>query len=231
MRTVGIIGGLGPETTAKFYQEIIASCFEKNKDKRPPILMWSIPLPYKIEEDLIKNAQGEERYIPYLKEGAQWLEKGGADFLVIPCNTVHIFIKEIRESVQIPVLSVVEATIKFLKENRISEVGMLATTSLIKSGLYSDKFKLEDIKVVLPDEEQQSRVGEVIFNLVNYSYTSQDEKQIMDILDGFERQDVKVVLFACTDLQLLNLSHPNLKIYDTMKILADATVENILKEK
>ncbi|MBI2268350.1 MAG: hypothetical protein HYU80_02760 [Candidatus Blackburnbacteria bacterium] len=64
MKTVGIIGGLGPETTARFYQEIIASCFEKNKDKRPPILIWSVPLPYKIEEDLIKNAQGEERYLP-----------------------------------------------------------------------------------------------------------------------------------------------------------------------
>lgn len=231
MKTVGIIGGLGPETTAKFYQAIIASCFERNKDKRPPILMWSVPLPYKIEEDLIKNAQGGERYLPYLREGAQWLEKGGAEFLVIPCNTVHIFIEEVRKSVQIPVLSIVEETIKFLKEKGISEVGMLATTSLIKSGLYTDKFTLEGIKIILPNKEQQSRVGEVIFNLVNYSYTNQDEKQIIDILDDFELQGVKIILFACTDLQLLDLSHPNLKIYDTMKILADAAVKNILMEK
>lgn len=182
MKTVGIIGGLGPETTAKFYQEIIASCFEKNKDTRPPILLWSVPLPYKIEEDLIKNARGEERYIPYLNEGAKWLEKGGADFLVIPCNSVHIFIDEVRNSVNIPVLSIIDETVKFLKNQGIEEVGVLATSVLNKSGLYTDHLISEGIKVVLPDENEQQKVGEIIFKLVNYQWNKEDEMEIMKIL-------------------------------------------------
>lgn len=229
MKTVGIIGGLGPETTAEFYQEIIASCLKKNKQVRPPILMWSIPLPYKIEKELIREAKGEERYIPYLIQGAQWLEKGGADFLVIPCNSVHIFIDKIRKSVQIPVLNIVEETIKILKKQNITEVGMLATLSLLKSGLYTEQLISQGIKVVLPQEDKQLKVGEIIFNLVNYNYNKEDEKQIIEILDSFKKRGVKVVLLACTDLQLLNLSHSNLKIYDTMKILADATAQKILE--
>src|SRR3989344_7926112 len=127
MKTVGVIGGVGPETTAEFYLELIFGCYQKNKINRPPILVWNIPLAYKIEEDLITKSEGEERYIPYLVEAAQLLEKGGADFLVMPCNSLHIFIEEIRESVKIPVLSIVEETTKFLKEKGIAKVGIIST--------------------------------------------------------------------------------------------------------
>ena len=82
MKTVGIIGGLGPETTSEFYLEIVFGCYQKNKESRPPILIWNVPLEYRIEEDLLKKAIGEERYIPYLTEAAKRLDKGGADFLV-----------------------------------------------------------------------------------------------------------------------------------------------------
>lgn len=95
MKTVGIIGGLGPETTSEFYLEIIFSSYKKNKLTRPPVLVWNVPLPYKIEEDLITKAEGEERYIPFLIDAAHRLEKGGVDFLVMPCNSLHTFIEDI----------------------------------------------------------------------------------------------------------------------------------------
>ena len=115
MKTAGIIGGLGPETTSGFYLELIFGCYNKNKESRPPILVWNVPLKYAIEEDLLKKAVGEERFLPYLVSGAKILEKAGADFLVMPCNSLHIFIDQIRKSVNIPVLSIVEETGKFLK--------------------------------------------------------------------------------------------------------------------
>ena len=83
MRTAGIIGGLGPETTSKFYLEVIFSCFDKDKVNRPPMLIWNVPLPYKIEEEFILKSQGEEKYIPFLIDAAKRLEQGGADFIVI----------------------------------------------------------------------------------------------------------------------------------------------------
>src|SRR3989344_4851828 len=136
MKTAGIIGGLGPETTAEFYLQTILSAFKRNKKSRPPILIWNVPLEYQIEEDLLTKAEGEERYLPYLIDAAKRLEAGRADFIVIPCNSVHIFIDQIRNSVNIPVLSIVEETSNFLKEKNINKIGLLATLSTIEKRLY-----------------------------------------------------------------------------------------------
>jgi aspartate/glutamate racemase len=58
MKTVGVIGGLGPETTSEFYLDVIFSCHTQNKIQRPHVLIASVPLPYQIEEDLITKNEG-----------------------------------------------------------------------------------------------------------------------------------------------------------------------------
>ncbi len=229
MKTVGIIGGLGPETTSEFYLEIIFGCYEKNKDERPPILIWNVPLKYKIEEDLLTKAEGEERYLPYLVDAAKRLEKGGADFIVMPCNSLHIFIKEIRDSVNIPVLSILEETAKFLKKNRIDKVGILATTTTIKKKMYEKELKKNRITQILPDDFEQAKIGKMISNIVMNRHANKDRAELMKIISGLEKKKVKNVILACTDLQLLIPKHPGINIYDTMKIFADATINKTLK--
>lgn len=229
MKTVGIIGGLGPDTTSKFYLEIIAACNTRNKKHRPPVLIWSVPIPYDVEEDLITKSEGEERFIPYLVDGAKRLEKGGADFIVIPCNSVHLFIKEIREAIRIPILSITEETVKFLRTQGITEVGILATPMTIKNKLYEAELATSGIKEITPDSEHQLQIGRVIHNLVMDNLMVDDKRNIEVVLNGFAKQGLKKVILACTDLQLLNLNHPDLEIYDTMKILADATTQKILE--
>ena len=96
MKTVGIIGGLGPETTSEFYLDIVFSCQKKDRTARPPILISSVPMPYQIEEDAIEKNIGIERISPFLLTEAKRLEKAGADFIVMPCNSLHVFIEEIR---------------------------------------------------------------------------------------------------------------------------------------
>lgn len=229
MKTVGIIGGHGPEATAKFYLKIIFGCYEKNKESRPPVLIWSDPLKYEIEEDLLKKAKGEKRYIPYLVDAAKRLEKGGADFLVMPCNSLHIFIEEIRKAVKIPVLSIVEEAAKFLKKKRISRVGILATPTSLKGKLYETALEKEGIKQLVPDEFNQAKIGKIINNIVLNKHTNKDRQELLKIIDKFEEKDVKNVILACTDLQLLTPHHPKLNIYDTVQIFADATVDYMLR--
>jgi len=229
MKTVGIIGGLGPETTSEFYLEIIFGCYENNKENRPPILLWNIPLKYKIEEDLLMKAEGEERYIPYLVEAAKRLEKGGADFLVMPCNSLHSFIEDIRNSVEIPVLSIVEETVRFLRNKGVKKVGVLETSSSLKRKLYETELKKENIKQILPNDFEQARIGKTINNIVLNRHVNKDREELLKIINKFEENGVKIVILACTDLQLLIPYHPRLEIYDTMKIFADATVDEILK--
>jgi aspartate racemase len=216
MKTLGIIGGLGPETTSEFYLDIVFSSYKKTKKSRPGIIIASVPLPYKIEEDLIMQNKGADRYIPFLVEEAKRLEKAGADFIVMPCNSLHVFIEEIRNAVDIPVLSIIEETVKFLKKNNFNKVGIVSTSATIQNKLYENAFEEAGIKYEM-------------LNLVTGQQKNSDREELIKIINDFEKKDVDCVALACTDLQLLIPKHPALKIFDTMKIFADSTVEYLLK--
>jgi aspartate racemase len=230
MQTVGIIGGLGPETTAEFYLDLVFSCQKKDKTCRPPIIISSVPLPYKIEEDAIARNIGIERCLPFLIAEAKRLEKSGADFIVIPCNSLHIFIDDVRKSVKIPVLSIVEETVNFLKNKKILKAGIISTSATIRNRLYENAFKKNNIGFVAPNDFQQAKMGKIIHNLVMGRQSNKDREDIIKIVSGLETQNVECVILACTDLQLLIPQHPRLKIYDTMRIFADATVKQILSQ-
>jgi len=230
MKTVGIIGGLGPETTSEFYLDIVFSCQKKDRTARPAVIISSVPLPYQIEEDAIVRNFGIERCLPFLTQEAKRLEKAGADFIVMPCNSLHIFIKEIRESVSVPVLSIVEETVKFLKREKMNRVGIISTSATIKNKLYENAFAESGIEYVAPDALQQAKMGKFILNLVTGQQKNRDREELISIISDFEGKELDCVILACTDLQLLIPHHPKIKIFDTMKILADSTVGNVLSK-
>ena len=229
MKTVGIIGGLGPETTSEFYLDIVFGTYKKSKEQRPAVIISSVPLLYQIEADLIERNEGGDRYIPYLTEEAKRLEKSGADFLVMPCNSLHVFINEIRESVSIPVLSIIEETVNYIKERGYQKVGIISTSATIQNKLYENAFKKANIEYITPDDFQQAKMGKIIVNLVTGQQRNEDREEIIKIIDTFDIKDVDCVALACTDLQLLIPKHKTLPIFDTMKILAESTTREILK--
>jgi len=224
MKSIGIIGGLGPETSSKFYLELLYKSFDLNDACRPPILMWSIPMDYQIEKDFILGEDRSVEYIKYLVDAAVRLESGGADFIVIPCNSVHIFINEVIEAVSIPVLSIIKETSQFLKKNNINSVGLLATQASINDGLYQNKLKENEIEVILPSNVEQKKMGVLINKLVRNEYAADQKQELIEIINSLANKNVDAVLLACTDLQLLAPKHSSVKIIDTMKILVDATV-------
>lgn len=230
MRTAGVIGGLGPETTAEFYLQTVFSCFEKNTKTRPPVLIWSIPLSYQVEDELLVKMVGVEKYLPFLLDAAKRLQSGGADFVVIPCNSVHIFIEDIRKSVDIPVLSIVEETANFLKKKNIRQVGFLATSFTAKKNIYNELLLGVGINLIQPNVPDQERVGFLIKNIVTNRYDEKDKLELLKIIENFGKQKVTDVLLACTDLQILVSEYKGMHLFDSMKILALATAREILKQ-
>lgn len=228
MKTVWVIWWLWPETTAEFYLNISFSCQRQQKDHRPGIVVASVPLPYAIESDAMNAHEGYERILPFLLEEARRLERTGIDFIVMPCNSLHIFIDQIRESVSIPVLSIIEETMKFLIEHNIWKVGVVSTSATIKNKLYEDAFETNHISYETPDAYQQAKMGKYIKNLVMWMQSSKDRDGLIEIIDDLTVKDLDCVILACTDLQLLIPEHKDVPIFDTMKILADATVKEML---
>lgn len=228
MKTVGVIGGLGPETTAEFYLDVVFSCQKKDKTARPNIIIASVPLPYDIEEEAIEQNKGFEKIPPFLIEEAKKLEKAGVDFIVMPCNSLHVFIEKIRDSVSVPVLSIVEETVSYIKNKNYNKVGIVSTSATIENELYENAFEKEGIIYETPDDFEQAKMGKYIHNLVTGQQKNTDREGLIQIIDNLSKKNVGAVALACTDLQLLIPKHNDVEIFDTMKILADATVREIL---
>ena len=179
-----------------------------------------------MEKELITEAKNMNNILPFLFDAAKQLEKGGADFIVIPCNTVHIFIEEIRESVNIPVLSIIEEASNFLRKEKIKEIGVLATSATIKNKLFDENLKQRGIEMKIPNNLNQTEMGVIINRLVNNQHTEEDKNKLLEIIKGV---NAKNVVLACTDLQILEPKIQGIKIFDTMDILAKSCCEKNLK--
>jgi aspartate racemase len=224
MKTLGIIGGLGPETTAKFYMQIVTLCAKKNKLQRPNILIVNVPISFQLEEKFINRSQGKREFCTLLVSAAKTLEKSGADFIVLPCNTAHIFIEDIRNSVDIPVLSIIEESVKTLKSRGVVKIGLLATPATVKNKLFDKK-----ISLVKPNKINQKQMGLIINAILRNKNIDKNRTELLTIINSVaEKSDA--LLLACTDLQLLipEKKINNIEVFDTMQILAGATTKEIL---
>src|SRR4030042_3354613 len=139
-KIIGILGGMGPEATIDLFYKIIKSTpAEKDQDHLRIIIDNNPKIPDRTAAILGKA----EDPLPALQETAQNLEKAGADFIIIPCNTAHYFLSSIQESVNIPVLNMLEETAKETKKRipQIKKVGLLASIGVYKSEIYHQHFK------------------------------------------------------------------------------------------
>ena len=166
MKTLGILGGVGPETTSKVYHSVINSMRESGQTHYPSILIYNLPWPHALEDDMIIHGRNSEKMIPYLLKGARMLERAGASFGILPCNTLHKHIDDIRASVAIPFLSIIEETQRQLEVLAVRSVGILATQTTISSCLYGTPLQEKGLDLIHPNAAQQKRIGRVIIELV-----------------------------------------------------------------
>ena len=190
--------------------------------------MSSVPISYELENEEIINHNIADASKEYLVKEAKRLESTGVDFLVLPCNSLHVFIKEIRDSVKIPVLSILEETTNFIKSNGFKKVGLITTSATIKYKIYDKILKANNIDFIIPNDSQRAEMDRVIQRLTNGTRLDADRTAIMSVIQDLKSQGADAVALACTDLQLLKPSDNEIVVFDTMRVLATSTVENIL---
>lgn len=228
MKTVGIIGGFGPETTAAFQLAIVELFRAQNCKTRPPILMLNTPIPIKIEDELVLHGKGLRNFLPFLIDATCKLEKSGVDFLVLPCNTLHLLADEMVQHIHIPMLNIVEETAKELQKNKIKQIGLLANQTSIQNKLHSRVFDKSGIQSVLPTTQQQTIINRIIHNLLLNRHVNTASQKLTEIILSLKKQGVNNVLLGCTDLQLILPTVKGVTIHDSMNILAQATVRKML---
>ena len=146
----------------------------------------------------------------------------------MPCNTLHLLVDNIRRHIHIPFLSLIDITVKEIKEKNISQIALLATGPTMDKGLYSNPLEKSGIKVLKPNRRQQENLNEIVIRLINGHQSYKDQEVVTAILESMKDQGAKSILLACTDLHMLSFEEAGLEVIDTMKILAKATAKEML---
>lgn len=230
MKTLGILGGVGPETTSKIYLSVIRHIRKNGGEKYPPIMIYNLPFPFAIENEVIAQGINSEKMIPYLVSGAKILEKSGVDFGILPCNTLHKYIGEIRSAVKFPFLSIVEETVLTLKNMKVKSAGILATQTTIDSRIYEVGLRNSGIDLIYPSCDEQATINNIIINLLKGTKSESQKEKIETVCSSLHKRGADVILLACTDLQLITSNmQVEAPIVDTTEILMLASVHEMTK--
>jgi aspartate racemase len=180
-KTIGIIGGMGPEATADIFTKIINLTPAEQDSDHIHILIDNNPqIPSRVQA-ILHNGESP---IPELIRMAKSLEKSGADFLIIPCNTASYYINDIRKHVSIPVVSIVEETSKYIFKNfnQHNIIGLLGTEMTVRLGLYQKELVKNGINLICKDHH---------CNIVEQLQTSVEEYKRFIGLDVDKHYKVK----------------------------------------
>lgn len=198
MKTLGIIGGMGPLATVDLYRRIVLRTKAlRDQDHIHVIIDSNTNIPDRTKAII---ANGEDPTIELIKS-ARMLEAAGADFLIMPCNTAHYFIDVIKESVHIPFVNMLEETVNYTydKYGEYITVGIMATDGTIKSKIYEDYFKKLGIKTVVPDETQE-KIMKFIYEVIKSGRYDEGTDLFYECVSELKEKGADAFLLGCTEL-------------------------------
>lgn len=221
-KVIGVLGGMGPESTAIYYQALIRQCQKQYgaqlDEDYPEIFIYNLPIP-----DIVKGLKDHDETLARLVKGAKKVESIGVDFIVMPCNTAHYFYPGMSKSINIPFICIFLATAKKIRAKGYKKVGLLATETTIKYKSYEFDFEKNGIELVF--SQQQDEVTRIILNILAGKKLEKDKGRLKEIIKELEKQGAEAVVLACTDLPiLLKQEDFDIEVFDTVEILAEATI-------
>jgi len=201
-KTIGIIGGQGPVSTAdlymriiKYYQDHIGAKFIRDY---PPMVIYSVPTP-----DLVESVADENSTFSLIAEATKKLEQDGCDFIVVACNSLQYFIDRLQPLVKIPIIRIAKISTDYVIEKGYKKVGILASYTTIKKETYSKYLQEAHIEVVSPNDDDQKIVEQIILNIIGGEQTNEDKSNLLRFIEKLKSQGAEGILLACTELPLL----------------------------
>ena len=230
MKTLGIIGGLGPESTIEYYKELFRAYRERVPDgSQPQFLINSINMKVLIDAVTVSDYATMANY---LTEQVANLAEGGADFAIISANTPHLVFDEVKRRSSIPLISIVEAAADATQARGLKRVGLMGTRFTMQARLFPDVFERRDIQIVTPNPDEQEIVHSIYMNeLLKGVIRDQSRERLLQIADRMRHDDqIEGVLLGGTELSLIikSLDGIGLEVLDTMKIHIAAALKEML---
>lgn len=224
-KIIGIIGGMGPEATVDVFSKIVAATPSRKDQDHLRIIIDNNP---KVPSRF-KFIMGEgEDPLPLLIGMAEKLERYGADLLLIPCNAAHHFYDEIQKKVGIPILHIARETRRHLESMspRPKGVGLMASGSTVKSGVYQKAFRGSGIQLILPESKDQRIIYQAIYSFKQRVRGRKIEGELMEVAQSLVNAGAQMIILGCTELPLIlgKGRRSPIAFVDANQILARAAV-------
>ncbi|HEY4960894.1 MAG TPA: amino acid racemase [Terriglobales bacterium] len=231
MKTAGMIGGLGPESTIDYYRSILARYrARKPGGSYPQIVINSLD----VEKGIAMLDAGRlDDLADYLVCGIETLVRAGADFAFIAANTPHLVFDELQRRSAIPLLSIVRTTADRAKALCLKKVGLFGTGFTMRASFYPEEFQEAAIVLVTPTESEREFIHKkYIGELLKNQFLPQTRADIMRIAQRMKDEDgVEAIVLAGTELPLLlrEAANQGIEFLDTTVIHVEAVVEELLR--
>jgi len=220
-KIVGVLGGMGPDATVDFMAKVIAlTAAEKDQDHVRMIVDHNPKVP---DRQLAMRGSGEDPGA-VLAAMAAGLEKAGAEFLVMPCNTAHAFSDSIKDAVGIPLVSIIDLTVAACAG--LEAVGVLTTTACLQSEVYQKALVAENVSAVFPDDAELTE----LMRLINAIKSGDRSEAVSDgmrrVAEAQLEKGAEAIVAGCTEIPLvLNDSMLGVPLISSTDVLAEATVK------
>jgi aspartate racemase len=231
MKSIGIIGGLGPESTVDYYKEIIAA-FNARYDEMayPEIIIYSVNIDEFMKFVETKNWSGLSEW---LLEKISSIHRAGAQFAVIASNTPHIVFDEIKSKSPIPLLSIVEETCNKAQEMDLKNVGLMGTKLTMEADFYKKPFISKGMSVVVPSEKEQQFIHHKLFSEIELGiFKDSTREELLAIAKRMvDEEGIDALILGCTELPLiLTQSKYGIPFLNTTAIHCESIIKYCLQD-
>jgi aspartate racemase len=232
MKTLGIVGGLGPESTVEYYRFILAACRERRPGSSPSIIINSLDVDYGIA---LLNANKLDELTDYLVTGVERLARAGADFALIAANTPHIVFEPVQRRSPIPLISIVGATCEAAQRLALTRLALLGTGFTMQGRFYADVFSRAGVELIVPNRAEQAFIHDKYINeLLRNIFLPETREGLFAILEEMKKRDhIQGVILAGTELPLILREvepRAGIPFLDTTKIHVDAAVKELMSQ-
>ncbi len=232
MKTIGILGGMGPEATLLLYELVIKHTIAASDQEHIPTLIYSnTQIPDRTAAIL---HQGKDP-LPYLVKSAKILKRGGADLIGIPCNTAHYYIERLNKEVAVDIVNMVDLTYdKIIKGPSKKKFMIFATEGTIETGIYNFSRKKESIEVISPGPKDQKVLRDMIYGQIKAGKRPVDLVPYQALLYRVEEEGIQGIILGCTELSYLHsmFKFPNnIEFINSLDLLAQELVKRAKEEE
>lgn len=231
MKKLGLIGGMGPESTVPYYHDIVYGVQNRlGRDVFPNLTIESVDVFQVLGMCMRQDYDG---LVEYLLTALRNLAAAGAEFGALSANTPHIVFDRLEQESPIPLVSIVEATCQEVVRRNKKKVGLLGTRFTMEGAFYHRPFQRAGVTLVTPDEGERLFVNEKITNELERGIVKPETQAafLQIVRRMVEEEGIEALILGCTELPLLfqSVAHPPVECLDTVAIHVAALVDRILE--